>query len=419
MIIVNPNLRITQYYNSKKYAITIPRETQAIIDVNEVVYEILREINDRKLDTYEKLSKVLGASVIKKLFAKKIILDSTEFIYNENVLDKLDVEFPLHAITIELTNACNLNCIHCYGRFGQPSIKRMYTLENVVALKGELDRLHTMEVRLSGGECFMNPDFQKIALFFLDNGFKVSIYTNGFDTDRIIEFAEATKDYYYFMGISLDGTEEYHNTIRGNEKAFVNVCNTLTRLKGYTNIDILIATAVMKQNFENVQNVKKLKVERFPEYEQQIFLATPVNNTDFSFDYTEIPFLKDMCPEMFDIYYAGKDNRLSPRKKHRCQGGVGHGVLTVEGIMKMCPIAEEDVFIIGDITKSSLFDVWVNPKETIKYFRGEYVKDMPQCKKCRHKLKCGINNCRIEALRLSGNYKNANPYTCMVVKGKY
>lgn len=419
MIIVNPNLRITQYYNSKNYAITIPRETQEVIDVNEVVYYILKGINDKRISTYEKLSKEVGNSVIKKLFDKKIILDSPEFIYNENVLNKLEVEFPLHSITIELTNACNLNCIHCYGKFGQPSNKKMYTLEDMIELKGELDRLHTMEVRLSGGECFLNPDFQEIALFFLDNGFKVSIYTNGFDTDRIIEFVEATKNYYYFMGISLDGTEKYHNAIRGNEKAFINVCNTLEILKKYSNIDILIATAVMRQNIENVQDVKKLKVEQFPEYDQQIFMATPVSDANFSFDYKEIPFLKNACPEMFDAYYAGKGNRLSLRKKHRCQGGVGHGVLTVEGIMKMCPIAEEDVFIIGDITKSSLFDVWVNPKETIKYFREEYAKDIPQCKKCRYKTKCGIKNCRIEALRLSGNYKNANPYTCMVVKGEY
>lgn len=166
MIIVNPNLRITQYYNKKKYAITIPSETLEIFDVNKTIYKLLKSINDEGVNTYEKLSKIVGDDIIKQLYARKLIIDSNEFLHNENVLDELTVEYPLHAITIELTNACNLNCIHCYGKFGQPSYKKMITLEEVVQLKAELDMLHTMEVRLSGGECFLNPDFEKIALFF-------------------------------------------------------------------------------------------------------------------------------------------------------------------------------------------------------------------------------------------------------------
>ena len=120
MIIVNPNLRITQYYKKKTFAIKIPNETLEVIDVNKTIYKLLKAINDKELNTYKELSKIIGASVIKELYNKRIILNSDEFIYNENVLDQLSVEFPLHAITIELTNACNLDCIHCYGKFGKP-----------------------------------------------------------------------------------------------------------------------------------------------------------------------------------------------------------------------------------------------------------------------------------------------------------
>lgn len=346
-------------------------------------------------------------------------MDNNEFVHNNNVLDELKVEFPLHAITIEVTNACNLNCIHCYGKFGQPSSKKMYTLEQIIQLKSELDKLHTMEVRLSGGECFLNPDFEKIALFFLENGFRVSIYTNGFDTKKIVRFAEHTLNYHYCMGISLDGTERFHNLIRGHKKAFVNVTSTLENLKKYPNIDILVATAVMRQNFSDVKAVKQMCEERFHCYEQRIFLATPVEGLDFDFAHDEIPRLIDVCPELFSDYFARNTSTIFGEKKHRCQGGVGHGVLTVDGIMKICPIAEEDVFIIGDITNSSLYDVWVNPSEIVKGFRKEYVKSTRQCKKCKQKRKCGVKNCRIEALRLTGNYLNSSPYTCMTVKGSY
>lgn len=172
MVIVNPNLRISKYFNKKAYAIVIPDESGEILDVNEIIYKLLQEINNGKANTYEKLSHLIGKSIIKELYEKKLIIDSKIPRYNENVLKPFKGEFPLHSLTIELTNTCNLNCIHCYGRFGCSSQKKMYSFEDIVKIKSELDMLHTTEVRLSGGECFMNPDFERIATFFwkMDSG---------------------------------------------------------------------------------------------------------------------------------------------------------------------------------------------------------------------------------------------------------
>lgn len=211
MIILNPNMRVTQQKDKRHFNVTIPSLTSEIISINKSIYKILKLINNNEINSYECLSKVVGKSVINNLYNNRIIIDSNEFMYNGNFLDECNLDFPLYTITIELTNGCNLNCIHCYGKFGRPSQKKRYSFEEITKLKNELDKLHTMEVRLSGGECFLNPDFEKIAKFFLENGFRISIYTNGYETDKIINFAESTKQYNYFMGISLDGTETYHN----------------------------------------------------------------------------------------------------------------------------------------------------------------------------------------------------------------
>lgn len=253
----------------------------------------------------------------------------------------------------------------------------------------------------------------------MENGFWVSIYTNGILTERIIDFAEATKKYHYAMGISLDGSEYVHNSIRGNKNAFEYTMATLTRLKEYPNIDVFIETAIMKQNIDNIDAVRHLVMEHFPKYEHKIFIATPVKDLDYFIDYRDIPRLEENYPEMFNEYFPVKKRFLFQNKSHRCQGGVSGGVLTVDGILKICPLAEEDVFIIGNTTSSSLSDVWNNPSNSIKEFRKEYVKETQQCKKCKVKQNCGHKNCRVEALRLTGNCKNANPYTCMVVKKQY
>lgn len=419
MLIVNPNLRISKYYGKKIYSVVIPTESNEIWDVNEVIYKLLQEINDGKINTEEKLSRLISQSIIRKLFDKRVIIDSDVPRYNENVLGLFKKKFPLRSLIIELTNACNLNCIHCYGRFGQPSQKKMYSFEDIVKLKPELDMLHTVEVRLSGGECFLNPDFERIATYFLENGFWVSIYTNGLLTEKIIQFAEATKKYHYNMGISLDGFEHVHDNIRGRETAFENTIATLTKLKDYPNIDVFIETAVMRQNVDNVIQIRQLVMDLFPKCEHKIFIATPANNSDFSFDYEEIPRLKERYPELFSEYFPIDKCSLFQGRRHRCQGGVTNGVLTVDGVMKICPLAEEDGFIIGNTIDSSLTAIWNNPNDAIKEFRKEYIRKTHQCKKCKEKRSCGVKNCRVEALRLTGDCKNANPYTCMVVKNRY
>ena len=117
--------------------------------------------------------------VIKDLLDKQIIVKTDVHHYNENVLSGIKYKYPLTSWVIELTNICNLNCVHCYGKFGMPRKKKFVSISDIMNLKSELDKLHTMEVRLSGGECFLNPDFEAIALYFLKNGFtciSVTVY---------------------------------------------------------------------------------------------------------------------------------------------------------------------------------------------------------------------------------------------------
>lgn len=65
MIIVNPNLRICKYHGKKIYGVFIPTARREILDVNEVIYKLLQEINNGEANTYEKLSRLISKSIIK------------------------------------------------------------------------------------------------------------------------------------------------------------------------------------------------------------------------------------------------------------------------------------------------------------------------------------------------------------------
>ncbi|MDD6401758.1 MAG: radical SAM protein [Lachnospiraceae bacterium] len=382
--------------------------------------ELLRKINSAQYNTIDELEKEIPRFVIKDLIDKHIIVEAESHYYNTNILPEIKCEYPLTSLVIELTNICNLNCIHCYGKFGTPRKKKIISLDDVINLKSELDRLHTMEVRLSGGECFLNPDFEDIAIFFLQNGFRVGIYTNGVETQKIKSFLERTRGYHFYVAISLDGEENYHNIIRGNERAFANTIATMKELKKYENVEVLVETAISKINIHNVKAVETMVRSEFPKFEHMMFLISPVKGCSVSFGYEDITKMKKICDNVFEDYYSKLSDRyLFKHKSFRCHGGVINGVLTSDGNVKCCPIAEDEIFIMGNIKERALSSIWEHPEGDTLNFRKEFAKSSPQCKRCIYKRKCGNKNCRVEAKLLTGDWRNANPYTCMAVKGKY
>ncbi len=420
MLEINQNVRITHIYNSSRYKISIPNVTSRLWDVGQETVELLRKINNAEYRTIEELEKETPRLVIKDLLDKQIIVKTDVHHYNENVLSEIKYKYPLTSLVIELTNICNLNCVHCYGKFGMPRKKKFVSISDIMNLKSELDKLHTMEVRLSGGECFLNPDFEAIALYFLKNGFRVGIYTNGVLTERIKKFLEKTKEYHFYFAVSLDGEEEYHNKMRGNENAFSNTIYTMKELQRYENIEVLVETAVSKINIQNMKTVETMVKSIFPKFEHKLFLISPTDGCNVYFEYEDIPKIRKVCDNICDEYYSSLSERLKIKSKSlRCHGGVINGVLTSDGNIKCCPIAEDEVFIMGNINVRTLSDIWENPEGDAVEFRNDYIKSSKQCKKCIHKYKCGKKNCRVEAKSLTGDWRNANPYTCMIVKGKY
>lgn len=419
MLIVNPNIRITKQFVSKKYMLYSSQKNRVVMDIGDSLRNLLMDINLGKYKTRKEMEKVVSKEIIQNLFDKEIIVEAEHYEYNENILPDLKYDYPLSSLVIELTNACNLNCVHCYGKFGHPSNKHMLTYKNIVDLKEELDKLHTKEIRLSGGECLLHPDFEKIAIFFLKNGFRVGIYTNGYEYEKLASFLNNTMEYSFYVAVSLDGTKDFHNKIRGGD-SYEKTIMVLNELEKYNNVEVLIETAISKVNISNIRDIQTFVKERYPNFEHSIFLISPINNCEVAFGVEELPQIRAQYQCLFDDYYQVKEGFMShlfAKKLHRCYGGVTNGVLTADNKIKCCPIAQHDIFVMGELGLKSLSEIWEHPSEETLQFRSDYIKESIRCKKCSSRKKCGNKNCRVEAFELTGSWKNENPYTCMVVKG--
>lgn len=420
MLNVNQRIRVTKIFDSNKYALYNPTKGHNIMKISYQLLNVLKNLNGKGYSKkYVLDNKIISQSILNSLIESEILVETDYLIDNPNVLPELQYSYPLTSLVIELINICNLNCKHCYGKFGQPKELKAWKYSDIVQLKGDLDKLHTLEIRLSGGECLLNPDFEKIVMFFLENGFRVGIYTNAYDVKKIKHLLEITKGYHFYFAISLDGTKETHDRFRSGE-SFDKVIEAFELIKQYGNIEVMVETAISKMNLKEIDVIKEFVKRNYKEFEHKMFVISPINGCDCNLNYDDLLELRNNKGFLFEDYLQkGIEKWLPFKNKYRCMGGVINGTITADRKVRCCPMAQDDVFTMGYLTENSLVQIWTKPEGQSADFRNERIKKFEKCKSCKEKNKCGNKNCRVEANSLTGDWRNVNPYTCIAVKGYY
>ncbi len=120
-----------------------------------------------------------------------------------------------------ITRTCNLRCVHCYA----DSHARLYpgelSWEQCCRVIDDLADYGANALLLSGGEPLLHPQLPKLLERATGRGLKVTISTNG--TRITPEYAALFKKLgVAYVGISLDGIGEVHDSFRGVPGAFVN-----------------------------------------------------------------------------------------------------------------------------------------------------------------------------------------------------
>ena len=160
---------------------------------------------------------------------------------------------PLKEVFIELLSKCNLECKHCYGSFG-PSEGDMLSKEQVFSVLDQLFDMQCPEVKFTGGEPFLHPDFMDILDYAHSKNFTVMVLTNG--TLVTPAKVEAIKK----MGqtsfhISLDGHEpEIHDNFRGMKGAFQRTLDCIHMLND-AGFGIKVVHSLHRQNSQYLEQM--------------------------------------------------------------------------------------------------------------------------------------------------------------------
>jgi radical SAM protein with 4Fe4S-binding SPASM domain len=152
-----------------------------------------------------------------------------------------------------ITRTCNLRCAHCYTSSDSKHYAGELTTEECRGVIDDLAHFSVPAILFSGGEPLLRADALELAAYAAGKGIRSVLSTNGtLITDDIArKIKEAGLAY---VGISLDGTREVHDRIRGKQGAFNQAMRGLRRCQE-VGLRVGVRFTVHRLNLQEVPKV--------------------------------------------------------------------------------------------------------------------------------------------------------------------
>jgi MoaA/NifB/PqqE/SkfB family radical SAM enzyme/SAM-dependent methyltransferase len=179
------------------------------------------------------------------------ILPDNELVIYTGRSNHLKLE-QLNELWFHLTNRCNLSCTHCLFT-SSPTESLGLSLTQTLDIAAEAYRLGTRIFVLTGGEPFVHPDSEAIihGLLRLKDS-RVVVLTNGMNLPDMLKRKPFDLERFHLQ-ISVDGTEEVHDRIRG-KGAYRRLLHNLEWLRRQM-VPYSLSMCVTAQNVEDMPAV--------------------------------------------------------------------------------------------------------------------------------------------------------------------
>ncbi len=163
---------------------------------------------------------------------------------------------PLKEIWFHLTDTCNLSCVHCLFA-ASPSKKESMGREQLYDTIAQATSLGCHLFYFTGGEPFVYPDFCRIIDFVLqqDSAHHVAILTNGLLLqEHFAEFMAMDHERIHLQ-VSLDGLEEEHDFLRG-QNTYSRLCENLQAIE-QAGLVFTVSVAVNNDNVGRLDEIAR------------------------------------------------------------------------------------------------------------------------------------------------------------------
>ncbi len=363
---------------------------EAALVVNELAGDILERCNGALSDA-DIASRLVSSGAI-QAGDEKLVIEFLEKAFSKGLINDLDSPantsvkvlgsrhyWTPSLIILELTHRCNLFCRYCYREAGSPNCEGFADSDRAKRLIHEMAELGIGRIQLTGGEPTMHPHFADILSSCIGSGVFVNVITNGCDLPKDCEHALENLDPRCgVVQVSIDGSRETHDAIRGRKGSYDSASKLVSRLTRH-GVAVDVAATVWGQSYEDLEHVcrlaKKLGARSFrasPLFEA----GRAAHGVDRVAQKYVLDFLNSMSSSYADdSFMVGSFSEDCLKESHRANiCGAGSRVLRVTPsfAVKPCPLLD---CTIGEIaedgleellkTKNKKYDSLVSPSPDI------------------------------------------------------
>ncbi len=289
-----------------------------------------------------------------------------------------------HYLQWHIIHSCNLKCTHCY----QDDYGAKMLFEEMLPVLDKYEKYLQLngyegQINLTGGEPLLHPDFFKAAGEIKRRGIRLGILTNGVLINQ--ETAERiSKLKPVFVQVSLDGTKDIHDEIRG-EGNFEKALKGIDELKK-TGTRVLVSFTAMKSNYRDFSDVAricqnhkvdKLWWDRVVSDDEKVYLSTE--------EFKEISASAVKLKRKYS--FISNDRALQGlhinKCGYECSAGKRLLIILANGDMMAC---RRLPFIIGNINQVEDIEAFLAQNKKIREIVN--ASEVPECKGCQYYVKC-------------------------------
>jgi len=272
--------------------------------------------------------------------------------------------YPLSGM-FELTERCNLSCIHCY--VNQPASSPIaraneLTTAQVKDILDQLAEAGCLYLTFTGGEPMLRPDFLELYLHARKRGIIASIFTNG--TMLTPEIADGlTQVKPLFIEISLYGaTKETYEKVTRVTGSFERCMRGIQLLKE-RDLPLYLKSALITTNRHELMDMKAFAHKQGIDfrYDGQMWPRLDGDTTPFDYRFSPEELLAIDLEDPERVAEIGRVAREMSGKEVRgmnvyvCGAGLFSFYITAKGLLKGCGMLRYPAY---DLKEMSFAEAW-------------------------------------------------------------
>lgn len=318
----------------------------------------------------------------------------------------------LRNLQLELTDACNERCIHCYLPNTKKDKCRFLSKEQVIDILHQYREMEGLKVVFSGGEILLHPQFfnileecKRLNLMILLQSNLVSL------TEEDIQRIKALD--VFNVQVSLYSTDAHiHETITQRRGSFAKTKYNLERLVSY-NVPAMISCPVMNVNFSTVRDLydyaDEMGLDVYFDFMMMAGCDGSSDNLTARLDVKNVKealkFYLDVNPKYTKAISISKtlEEALSKQyARRRTMCDILSASLCVDSDGTIYPCPGWNGLKLGNINSMTLSEVWNS--DSANKLRRIGIKDYTKCQGCDKHNFCDM--CAVYNYNENGNIFN-------------